>query len=228
MTANAQEQQPQPVETPKNDKEHNFAMIRQQLDRERAEKLVLQERVDKAEKLAQEALSKQQKPDDDDDTSDEPYIDERRLQKKLSKFSQQTLKDTDERINNAVHKALSEERKNSWLKNNPDFYEVMGHAQTFADKDPELAETILSMPEGFERQKLVYNNIKALGLHKKEDPKTSIQDKVDQNRRHPGYQPSGTAAPPFGVFTTGGKNWSPQEGKAAYERVQELKRSLRI
>ena len=68
-----------------------------------------------------------------------------------------------------------------WLKNNPDFYEVMNHAQAFADKDPELAESILEMPEGFERQKLVYKNIKALGIHKPAEQKPNIQDKIDSS-----------------------------------------------
>jgi len=80
------------------------------------------------------------------------------------------------------------------MKNNPDFYEVMNHAQKFAERDPELAESILTMPEGFERQKLVYKNIKALGIHKKEEPKPSIQETIDKNRRSPYYQPSGVGA----------------------------------
>ncbi len=222
MSAVPQEIQTQTPETPKNDKEYNFAQIRQQLDRERAEKQALLERVEKAEKIAQERIVQAASNDDDDDTSDEPYIDEKRLNKKLNKFSQQAVRETDERINSAVQKALSEERKTNWLKSNPDFYDVMGHAQAFAEKDPELAETILSMPEGFERQKLVYKNIKALGLHKKEEPKTSIQDKIELNKRSPYYQPSGGGNAPYaaaGDFTPAGM-------KNSYAKMQELKLRL--
>jgi hypothetical protein len=80
------------------------------------------------------------------------------------------------------------------------------------------------MPEGFERQKLVYKNIKALGLHKPEEKAPSIQDKVDANRRSPYYQPSGVGSAPYapvGDFSANGQ-------KAAYEKMQELKSKLRI
>ena len=118
---------------------------------------------------------------------------------------------------------MAEERKNSWLKNTPDFYEIMGHAQAFAERDPELAETILSMPEGFERQKLVYKNIKALGLHKKEEPRASIQDKIDQNKRSPYYQPSGMGAAPYAAAG----DFTPSGMKNSYAKMQELKNRLR-
>jgi hypothetical protein len=220
MSALTQDSQTQVPETPKNDKEHNFAQIRQQLERERAEKQALLERAEKAEKLAQERIT--QVAPDDDDHSDDPYIDEKRLNKKLNKFSQQAIRETDERINSAVQKALSEERKNNWLKSNPDFYEVMGHAQTFAERDPELAETILSMPEGFERQKLVYKNIKALGIHRKEEPKPSIQDKIEANKRSPYYQPSGGGNAPYAA----GGDFTPSGMKNSYAKMQELKARL--
>lgn len=221
-----QDNQSQNTETQKkDDKEFNFVQLRQQLERERAEKQALLERAEKAEKVAQDRFSHL---NDDDDTSDDPYIDEKRLNKKLTKFSQQTNKDTDDRINKAVQGALAEERRRTWLKNNSDFSDVMQHAQTFAEKNPELAETILEMPEGFERQKLVYKNIKVLGLHKKPDPEPSIQEKIDSNRRGAFYQPTGVGSAPYGQPGAGGKNYSPAEMKTAYDRVQELKSTLRI
>jgi hypothetical protein len=222
MSAVPQENQVQVTETPKqNDKEFNFAQIRQQLDREKQEKLQLKEEVEKLKKIAQERMSTQ---DDDSVDDDEPYVDHKRLKKELGKVVKQTYADTDNKIQEAVSDALKKERQNQWLKNNSDFYEVMQHAQAFADRDPELAETILEMPEGFERQKLVYKNIKALGLHKKEDPKASIQDKIDQNKRSPYYQPSGIGTAPYataGDFTPGGQ-------KNAYQKMQELKGRLRL
>lgn len=226
MSTNPQESQNPAAETPKqNDKEYNFAQIRNQLERERQEKHALSEELEKVRRLAQERIQAREEVDDDD--GDEPYIDDKKLEKKLAKFGAKSKQETDERINSAVQKALSEERKQMWMKNNPDFYDVMNHAQTLADKDPELADTILSMPEGFERQKLVYKNIKALGLHKKEEAKTSIQDKVDQNRRTPYYQPSGVGAAPYGIVSSG-KDWSPTEGKNAYQKMKELQGKLRL
>ena len=225
MSVNPQETPAQNQETPKqNDKEYNFAQIRAQLERERQEKELLRQELDKTRMIANERLSATREEEEDDS---EPYVDHKRLEKKLATFGAKAKQETDERINTAVQKALSEERKNMWLKTNPDFYDVMQHAQTFADKDPELAETILSMPEGFERQKLVYKNIKALGLHKKEEPKSTIQDKIDQNRRTAFYQPSGTGTAPYGIFSSG-KDWSPSEGKNAYQKMKELQSKLRI
>jgi hypothetical protein len=223
---NPQQQQPA-QEQKQSDKEYNFAQIRKQLEQER---IARQQAEEKAAQLMQEHAKLQQSKasvDDDDDGDDEPYIDKRRLKKELGKVVKQTNTETDTKIQNAVQSALAEERKNMWLKSNPDFYEVMGHAQTFAEKDPELAETILSMPDNFERQKLVYKNIKALGIHKKEDPKSSIQETVNKNQRSPYYQPSGMGTAPYGIVN-GGKDYTPAEGKAAFDKMKELQRRLRL
>jgi hypothetical protein len=226
MSVVPQENQVQSQEAQKpSDKELNFRkqeeMFKRQLDQER------QARITAEEKIAQ--LVKQHLPtsDDDDDDSDEPYVDKRRLKKELGKVVKQANNDTDSKIQAAVQQALAGERQQNWLKANPDFYDIMQHAQTFAEKDPELAETILSMPEGFERQKLVYKNIKALGIHKKEEPKSNIQDKIDANRRTPGYQPSGVGSAPYGVVSIG-RDVSPTEGKNAYAKMQELKARMRL
>lgn len=142
----------------------------------------------------------------------------------MAKFGEQSKQQTQSDINQAVHQALKEERKQNWIKTNPDFYEVLQNAEKFAQADPELAESILEMPEGFERQKLVYKNIKALGLHKPQVKQPSIQEKVDANRRSPYYQPSGVATAPYasvGDFSQGGQ-------EQAYKKMQELKKQLRL
>jgi len=227
MSTSPQESQVQ--ETPKpSDKELNFRkqeeMFKRQLEQERAARLAAEEKV---AQFAQQHLSRQNTSEDDDDDDSEPYIDRKRLKKEFGKVVKQVSNDTDTKIQNAVQSALATERQAQWLKSNPDFYEVMNHAQTFADRDPELAETILSMPEGFERQKLVYKNIKALGIHKKPEEKPSIQATIDANKRSPYYQPSGVASPGYGVYN-GGKDISPAEGQNAYKKMMELKSRLRV
>lgn len=207
-----------------NDKEYNFAQIRQQLDREKAEKAVLAQELEKVKKVVQERM---QPVEDDDASDDEPYVDHKRLKKELGKVAQRTANETDSKIQQAVNKALSEERQKQWIKSNPDFYDIMQHAQAFADRDPELAETILEMPEGFERQKLVYKSIKSLGIHKPPEVKSGVQDKINQNLRSPFYQPSGVASPAYGI-ANGGKEYTPAEGQNAYKKMQELKSRLRI
>jgi len=214
----------QPVnQTPENkpsDKELNFRRLEEKYQRE-----LLQERNARleAEKVAQEMQSRKQVSDDDEDDS-EPYVDHKKLNKKLAKFGERAQQQTQSDIQNAVHTALKEERKQNWIKSNPDFFEVLQHADKFAQKDPELAETILEMPEGFERQKLVYKNIKALGLHKPDVKQPSIQDKVDANRRSPYYQPSGVGTAPY----SSAGDYSASGQKNAYDKMQELKQRLRL
>lgn len=206
----------QPVAAQQSDKELNFrkqeAMYQKMLEKERQEKLELQRQ------LQQRTI-----PEEEDD-DDEPYVDRKKLEKKLNTFGQKTKQETESIVQQEVRKALDQERQQNWMKNNPDFYDVMQHAQKFADRDPELAETILSMPEGFERQKLVYKNIKALGLHKKDEPKPSIQDTIEKNRRSPFYQPTGVASPPYAAAG----DFSPTGQKSAYDKMQQLKAQLRL
>ena len=217
MSAPIQENQVKPQDAQRNDKELNFRALEQkyqrQLEQERAGRL-------EAERIAQEAT---RKPVEEDDES-EPYVDHKKLKKEQAKFGQQMKQETQSEIQKAVSTALKEERKQNWMKSNPDFYEVLQHAEKFAQMDPELAETILEMPEGFERQKLVYKNIKALGINKPEVKQPSIQDKIDANKKSPYYQPSNVGTAPYasvGDFSQGGQ-------KNAYDKMQELKKNLRL
>lgn len=199
------------------DKELNFRALQQKYEKQLSE-----ERAARLE--AERQMQERAKSHNDDDDGDEPYVDHKRLNKKLQKFGEQTMQQTQSEIKQAVSQALYEERKQNWLKTNQDFYDVMQHAQKFAEKDPDLAETILEMPDTFERQKLVYKNIKAMGIHKPATPEPSIQQKIDANRRSPYYQPSGVGTAPYasqGDFSANGQ-------KQAYDKLQELKRNLRI
>lgn len=220
MTQNIPETQTNSQDNKQNDKELNFRALESKLQQERIARAESEKaRMELEIKLKERA---QQSHDDDDD--DDPYVDRRKLEKKLARFGEQTKQQTHGEIQRAVQEAIYEERKQNWVKNNADFYDIMKHADKLYNADPELAETILEMPESFERQKLVYKNIKALGLHKPEEKKTSIQDKVDANRRSPYYQPSGIGSAPYqqvGDFTPTGQ-------KAAYQKMKDLQKSLRI
>jgi len=215
MTAPIQENQVQ--EQKQTDKELNFrnleAKYQKELEKERAGRI-------EAERLAQDRLHSNQREEDDDS---DPYIDHKKLNKKLAQFGEQSQKQTKSEIQQAVHHALQEERKTNWLKNNSDFYDVLQHAEKLAIRDPDLAESILEMPDSFERQKLVYKTIKAQGLHKPEQKQSSIQDKIDSNRRSPYYQPSGIGTAPYssqGDFSKSGQ-------EQAYNKMKELQKNLR-
>lgn len=206
-----------------NDKELNFraleARYQRELERERAARM-------EAERIAQEAAEKRAVPVVDDDEDDaEPYVDHKKLKKKLQRFEEHTTQKTKTEIERAVQMALAQERQQNWLKQNNDFIEVMQHAEKLNELDPELAETILEMPDNFERQKLVYKSIKNMGLHKPKDTKPTAQQNIDNNRKNVFYQPSGQAAPPYQQI---GGDFSPDGQKRAYNKLQELKNKLRL
>lgn len=216
MSVEATENQSQ--EKP-NSKEFNFRQLEAKY-----ENIVAQERAEKEKLMQQLEEARKTQTAYDDSSDDEPYVDHKKLEKKLAKFGEQTEKKTEGKIQQAVQHALNEERKKNWLSQNPDFYDVLQHAEKIVEKDPELAATILEMPDGFERQKLVYRNIKALNLHKPEQKQPSIQEKIDANRRSPYYQPSGIAAAPYaaaGDFSASGQ-------KNAYEKMKELQKQMRL
>ena len=199
-------------------KEKNFRAFQAKYERQLAEER--QARLELEKKLNQLHSGYE----DDEEENDEPYVDHRKLNKRLSKFNESTQSEIQKAMEFSKEKAKEELRQEMWIENNSDFYDVLKHAEKFAERNPKLAETILRMPEGFERQRLVYQNIKALGLDQPERKSSSIQDKIDANRRSPYYQPSGVGTAPYA--TQG--DFSPSGQKNAFEKLQELKKNLRI
>ncbi len=209
---------PEPHES--NQKEVNFRKLEmyyeQKLAQERAEK-------EEALRLAREASQSYQKEEDEEEDSD-PYVNRKKLEKKFQKFGQSTQSEIQKAMEQAKLKAKEELKQELWLEQNPDFYDTLQLADKLADENPQLAQSILRMPDGFDRQKLVYQNIKALGLHKPRETKSSTTELLEKNKNYGGYQPHGFAGPAYatnGDFSDGGK-------KQAYEKMQALKKSLRI
>lgn len=211
------------TQTTVSDKELNFrkmeAYYERQLERERQGRL-------EAERKVHE--STQKKPiiaaEDDDDDETDPYVDHKKLKNKLNKFERKLEEKIEAAAEKKARMMIKEEREGSWMRQNADFENVMQHAERFAQLNPDLAETILQMPEGFERKKLVYSTIKSMGLHKPPEPQQTIQQKAEQNLRSPYYQPSGVGTSPY---ATGG-NFSEQGQKQAYDKMQDLKKRLRL
>jgi hypothetical protein len=223
MTTNPQESQPQEKQ---NDKEFNFRALEKKFEQERQARMEAEERAAAAERATQERerMSKINSSDDDDD--DEPYVDKKRFKRGLNQFGEQIKTQTKAEIEQAVQTALEQERRSNYLKDNADFQKVMtpDMIEKFANTHPRLAENILRMPDGFERQKLVYENIKALGIDKPEQKQPGIQEKIDANRKGPYYQPSGVGTAPY----ANASDFSDQGQKAAFAKMQELKNRLRL
>jgi len=210
-----------------NDKELNFRKQAQMYERQLEQ---AQSQRQELERQLQELKASQHRAtDDDDDDDDQPYVEPKTFKKKLDKFGQSTKSEIQKAMEIAKQKAKEELKQELWIEQNPDFYSVLeANVDKFAQKAPRLAESILRMPDTFERQKLVYENIKQLGIDKPEVKQSGIQDKVDANRRNPYYQPSGVGTAPYGTSMVGGKDYSPVDQKNAYQKMQELKSKLRM
>jgi hypothetical protein len=219
MTAQTAQSQELIAQEQPNSKELNFRRQQQMYERMLAEK---EARLAEMEQMVKQVQTRQEPEDDDDD---EP-IDKKKLEKKLQKFGQKAKQETLTEVQKAVQEALAKKERDDYIKHNPDFYETLqNHAETFAQKAPHLAEAILRMPEGFERQQLVYSNIKALGLDKPVQKEPSIQETIDQKRKGPYYQPTGQGAAPYSANKG---DFSPSGQKNAYQQMQELKNRLRL
>lgn len=200
------------------DKELNFRALEAKYQKELAAERTRREEIERAYQEAQARKSEQEEDDD------EPYVNPKKLDKKLNNFGKQTQSEIQKSMEATKAAVKQELKQEMWLDKHPDFYDTMKYAQKLYETDQELAETILEMPEGFERQKLVYKNIKALGLDKPAPKQPSIQEKIDSNRKSPYYQPSGVGSAPYasaGDFSASGQ-------KNAYDKMQELKNRLRI
>jgi len=207
----AQEQKP-------SDKELNFRKLESKYQQEVAYERAKREEM---EKRLEELSRKPEEPEEDDA---EPYVDHKKLNKSLSKFGQNTQAEIQKAMKQAKEAAKEELKQEMFLENNPDFYQVLEHAEKFAQRAPKLAENILRMPEGFERQKLVYHNIKELGIDKPEVKAPTIQEKIDANRRTPYYQPSGVGASPYASQS----DFSASGQKQGYDKMKELQARLRL
>lgn len=214
MTASPQTSQEQV-----NDKEKNFRQLEAKYERQ-----LQQERTER-ERLSKEIEELKKPKEEIEEEDSDPYIDQKKLNKSLNKFGQNTQTEIQKAMQQAKVAAKEELRQEMWLENNPDFYDVLQHAERFAQKAPRLAENILKMPEGFERQKLVYHNIKELGIDKPEQKQPTIQEKIDANRKSPYYQPTQMGTAPY----AGAKSdFSPAGQKEAYQHMMDLKNRLRL
>ena len=200
----------------KKDKEYNFEQLRKQLEAER------KAREEAEERAKQYELSKSSNDEDEDE--DDPYIDRRYFSKKIKELESSWEKKMDEKAHARAAALLEQEKEKSYLKEHPDFNDIMNEEvlSKFQEEHPILAESYLRMPEGFQRQKMVYETVKALNI-KKEKERT-MQDQINQRNKGAYYQPSSMAS---GSYAAQG-DFSPQGRKAAYDKMQELKKRLRL
>jgi hypothetical protein len=208
-----------------NDKEHNLGILRKQIEQERLSKMEMERKIEMLSQEVEEARRIREEASDPVDDN-EPYIDHKLLDKKLSALKKEFVKDIDKRAEEKARAILNEERRTNYLDANRDYNDTMSmdNLRKFSEKYPDVARCILHMPEGFERDRLVYENMKALGITRKEEAKPPIQQTIDNNRKNIFYQPGTVGAPPFAMQG----DFSPTGQKAAYAKIKELKARIGI
>lgn len=215
----SEEEKPPESAEKNNDKEYNFAQLRKQLESERAEKEKMVSEIE-----AIKAKLNAPKPEEEDDYED-PYVDPKYLKKQLTRFEERMQSKFSQEAEKKARELMEKDREDAFLKNTPDFPTTLtpDNIKLFAEKYPDIAEPLSQMPDSFARQKLLYQNIKALKIGQKEE-QPSIQQTIDAKRRSPYYQPSGVPNAPYSAQG----DFSPTGQKSAYEKMQEMKSKLRL
>lgn len=210
------------------DASKNFEALRKKYESAEREKQAAMQKVAEYEKVLAESKSKKAPEQEvDDESYDEPYVDHKRLKKQFNNFEQNTDKKIQETAERIAKGMIEKERNENFLKQNQDFSQVLSkeNIDKFVATHPDIAEPMLDMPEGFSRQKLLYQQIKALGINKPPEQKKTGQQMIDENRKNTFYQPSGVAGAPYNAMAG---DFSDNGQKAAYDKVQELKRRIRL
>ncbi len=213
-----------PQQAPDNSKELNFR-AQEKAMRDHYEGKLAQERAER-ERIYRELEQAKRMKEDEEEADPEPYVDHKKLEKKLNKYGQQQQQKTQSEIERAMQTVREEAKREAWLENHSDFEDtVINNVDKLVKKSPRLANSILAMPDTFERKKLVYETIKEMGLHKPEEKQSTIQDKIQANQRGQFYQPSSVASAPYqgqqSDFSKGGQ-------EAAYKKMKDLISNVRL
>lgn len=196
-----------------NDKEINFARLRQDRDRAVEAYNSLKNELDSLKSQIQSSQVSQN--DDSDDSVNDIYEEVKKLKR--------DLRETKKAAQQEAKKLFDEERKSLAkykLKTDyPDFESVVTPeiADKLVEKNPRLAEMLARIPEE-ERLPLLYETVKLSGIHKKPEPAApQIQDQINKNMRNPYYMPAAV-----GHGSSSASDFSPTGQKSAYEQMKQL------
>lgn len=223
MTADTQAQ---PSPEKEKEMQTNLSRMRKLLEQAERSAVSEKERADGLQRQHEEfvASQSQQAPDDDDDASD-PYVDRKTLNKKMSQWEKNLEAKFEKKAEEKAMSLIERERQTQYVQQNADFNTIMTPEimEKFQEEHPSIVKSLLNMPDNFHRQKVIYETVKALGVHKKKEP--AIQQTIDRNQRHPGmYQTAQVGAAPYATSA----NFSPQGQKEAYDQMKGLQKRMRI
>jgi hypothetical protein len=200
--------------------EYKFAQLRKQLENERYAREQAEARAKQYEEERKEWQSSKMK-EPEEDKYDDPYIDEKRLEKRFKSWEASQSERIDKIAEAKAKAILEQERQANFLNESRDFDKIMSPEmlQKFVDTYPDIADGILkNMPDDFNRQKHVYKTIKSLKLHLKPEEKEDVNQQIAKNQKSGLYQPSGISPSPYkaaGDFSREGQ-------KQAHEQMEAL------
>lgn len=128
------------------------------------------------------------------------YIDKERLQLIRQKDKVAFQKEAEMIANRTYEARRREEEKQNFLPRLKsqfhDYDSVMSEANIakLEQTSPAFLKTVLKIDDDYERRLLTYEYLKSQ-IGKIEEPKSSIQDRVEENKRNPYYSPAGSGTP---------------------------------
>ena len=212
-----------------NAKELNFRKLEASREEER-EKRIRAEMEAQHLKQRIEALEQRDRPPEIDpleNLSTDDLLDPNRLkvtlQNKMLKERNQYKKEAEQ----MTRQILDEERKKDFMgrlkSNYRDYDDVMtqDNINTLGQSNPEFVRSLNHVSDDYERGELIYTYLKR--NHKKEEPKPSIKDKVEENAKNPYLINSsiGTPAPSAIDFDVSSK----AAREAAYARLKKAQKN---
>lgn len=206
----------------------NFADLRNAAEAARQENFDLKQRLALLEENAKKATA----PKEGDEDDGEPYVDKKRLNREMSKLKESMGAEIDRKAEEKARSLMAEEKKKDFFKNNKDFNEIMqqDEIQRFIAEQPGLAEDLETMPDNFERQKVVYRMIKTLKEAKPVQgaaptaPKSPLAQAFDARKSAMAYQPGGSSGGPFQSIG----DFSQQGQKNAFDRFRALQKTVHL
>lgn len=191
----------QKVSESPSDKELNFRRLEaaREADRDARVRAELENQMLKREIEEIKVLLQPKEKDPLDEVED--YVDPARLKAKLSierTALERKAKEIAKNTYQEIKKEEEEKEKKNYIarlkRDYPDYESVMNEStlMTLEQIDPIFLETVLSIPDDYERRAKTYKKIKSLP---KPEEKVSIQDKVAENQQNPYYMPSGSGNP---------------------------------
>lgn len=188
------------VEQRVSDKEHNFRRLEAAREAEREARIRAEMELQMLRGEMQEIKS-MLRPREKDPLDDvEDYVDPARLKAKLElerAAFERKAKDIAKSTYDELKREDQEKEKKDFMtrlkREYPDYDAIMNE-NTLASLekiDPLFVDTVLAIPDDYERRKKTYAKIKSLP---KQEPKASIKERVEENQKNPYYIPAGSGA----------------------------------